>query len=350
MLLLEDKLSNEIKKFLKTEVKLRIAVAFIGDGASKLFGPKTEDVKIICNLTMGGTNPREIETLIKRFGRENVKQVDNLHAKLYIGAEYAIVGSSNMSANGLGIQPSALREAGYKFKLDQPSGKDGADWFDSLWSKASGISEQDLKIAQDRWKNRDRSRDGDWKSSSRDICDYDFDREDFPLITWYKPAEGHVVGESPESNCSYGGWPTFQEAGENSLDIECENDLHFLSPDRWILTFLRRRNGRLSWEQLSGQYYFDRWKYSNDCEDEENELTSFAIIRYEKKSGPFDITENLSSEFRKLLFESEKYQELLSNTYEGCWFAPRIALMRDFWKELQTLLCKRGRDIDFTVD
>ncbi|MBV5346794.1 phospholipase D family protein, partial [bacterium] len=182
MLLLENKLSKAIKDLLLTETKLRIAVAFIGDGACNLINQRADDVKIVCNLSMGGTNPNEIKEFIRRFGKKNVKHIDNLHAKLYIGTEYAIVGSANMSSNGLGTQPTALREAGYKFKVDQPSGKRSADWFDELWADACGITTKDLKNAEDKWNRRDRNRNGEVKTGSRDICDYDFDCKNFPLL------------------------------------------------------------------------------------------------------------------------------------------------------------------------
>ncbi|GAB3367137.1 hypothetical protein GCM10027395_25720 [Giesbergeria sinuosa] len=161
MLLLEDNLSREIKKLLSGDNTLRIAVAFIGNGASRLINPMARDVRIVCNLTMGGTNPVEVARLIEQFGKENIRQIDNLHAKLYISSEYAIVGSANMSNNGLGTQPNALREAGYKFNLDQPSGKRSLDWFHNLWESAHPITDQDLKETAEKWSRRNRARDGE---------------------------------------------------------------------------------------------------------------------------------------------------------------------------------------------
>lgn len=172
-LLLENKLSQEIRSLLMNETHLRIAVAFIGDGASQWINPNAIDVKITCSLAMNGTNPAEVEKLIQRFGAKNVKQIDNLHAKLYIGSEYAIVGSANLSANGLGTQPTALREAGYKFKLDKPSGECRLDWFDDLWADAREITAQDLQDAAEKWKRRDPVRNGGPKNNPQDICTYD---------------------------------------------------------------------------------------------------------------------------------------------------------------------------------
>ena len=82
MFLHEDRLTKAILHLLMTTPTLRIATAFIGTGASRLIGNQCTDAKIVCNLSMGSTNPQEIVTLIQRFGKSNVRQVNNLHAKL----------------------------------------------------------------------------------------------------------------------------------------------------------------------------------------------------------------------------------------------------------------------------
>ena len=77
------------------------AVAFWGRGAEELTrGIGHDNVKIICNLKSGGTNPYVIEVL----QHQNVRQNDLLHAKVYLGDNAAIVCSANASANGLGFE------------------------------------------------------------------------------------------------------------------------------------------------------------------------------------------------------------------------------------------------------
>lgn len=213
-LLLENKLSQEIRSLLMNETHLRIAVAFIGDGASQWINPNAIDVKITCSLAMNGTNPAEVEKLIQRFGAKNVKQIDNLHAKLYIGSEYAIVGSANLSANGLGTQPTALREAGYKFKLDQPSGKRSLDWFDDLWKGAREISDKDLKDAKEKWTGgRYTEQLSDlWKLEPLRIQDY--------MFAFYYDAKGDLTDAEEEQLFSAHGadveW--FEEGDYDNFD------------------------------------------------------------------------------------------------------------------------------------
>lgn len=338
MLLVENSLTQEIKNLLNNSTELRIAVAFIGDGAEALIGTQVSEAQIICNLSMGGTNPYEVQKLINRFGMNNVKHIDNLHAKLYIGDEYAIVGSANMSSNGLGVQPFALKEAGYKFQLNSESIEE-VDWFSSLWSSSKEISEDDLDTAKQNWERRNKVREGE-ELNSRNICDYNFDRDDFPLLAWYKSASGKVTENTSSNEVAYGGWSTLQEAAEHSIDIEGNNDIPLLMENRWIISFQKRKNATLEWEQLTGTYFFNSWIYDDD---EESNLISFATTKNGANSGPFKIDKEFSKEFRELLFNTKKYFELINDDFEGDYFYSRIDLMREFWKELQSILCKQKK-------
>lgn len=97
-----DKLRKAIEKLAKGK-KLRLAVAFWGTGSENLLGDALGgDIRIICNLKSGGTNPYVLEN----FPRDKVKQHDHLHAKVYIGEDKVVVTSANASANGLGLEGS----------------------------------------------------------------------------------------------------------------------------------------------------------------------------------------------------------------------------------------------------
>lgn len=305
MLLFENHLSHEINSLLMNENRLRIAVAFIGDGASQRINPNAKDVQIICNLTMNGTNPAEVQNLIHRFGSGSIKQIDNLHAKLYIGSEYAIVGSANLSANGLGTQPTALREAGYKFKLDQPSGRRSLDWFnDALWGDAREITPKDLKDAAERWKRRDFDRNGSWKSSLRSICDYDFDSEDFPLLVWIGNSDFDVIDDDLMGKSSLAGWGSLEDAVGSGVEIECDDDIDYLNRDRWILKFYPRINTRPFWQQLSGFVLMNSFKYPGS-----GELQSVVVVKKVPENYPFIIDSLFVEKFRDLLFKCKKYSE-----------------------------------------
>ena len=92
-----EKLQSEIRRFLKENASKCCAVAFIGKGTSSIING---DVRIVCNLFNNGTNPYEIESMIKRKNVQ-IRHLDNLHTKIYTTNEYAIWGSANMTDHAL---------------------------------------------------------------------------------------------------------------------------------------------------------------------------------------------------------------------------------------------------------
>lgn len=142
-----ERLSAEIS----TDSDIRLAVAFWGVGAAKALGlTKGRKTRVICNLMSGGTNPSEIKTL-QGLGID-VRKHPTLHAKIgIVGAGLSFVGSSNMSANGLGLEgreQSGWEEANVVFDhVDN----DLNVRFESLWGDATPITKSDLEAAQERW-------------------------------------------------------------------------------------------------------------------------------------------------------------------------------------------------------
>jgi hypothetical protein len=152
----------EIKKHVDESKEVRMAVAFWGEGAAEDLGllKKREAATVICNLKMGGTNPKEIRALMD--GGVRVSQCDTLHGKVYLFDRLAIVGSSNASANGLSLQGTELsgwHEA--NLVSDNPDVyADASSWFDNL--PAEKIEEKDLVAAEDAWSRRRRSARLNW--------------------------------------------------------------------------------------------------------------------------------------------------------------------------------------------
>lgn len=342
MFLFENELSDAIKNILKKESDLYIAVAFIGDEASQWINPNAKNIKIICNLTMGGTNPAEVKEIMNKFGIGNIKQIDNLHAKLYIGSEHVIVGSANMSNNGLGTQPNALREAGYKFKRDQPSGQRSLDWFYKLWESAHPITHQDLKDAAEKWSQRDRVRNGNWKSHFKDICKYNFERNDFPLITWYKNYD-NSISEKLKEGRSEKEVRELEEKIYHSIDIECQSDLQHLTRGRCILMYQQTKAGLVA-KKSSGLTVYKSHsiivEQAYHLDDEPN--IDIDVMLCDEVDPIFGLNQQPIYEKFRNLINQDKYRLLRDyENGENCWFHPRIELMRQFWKELQGQICQK---------
>ncbi len=171
-------LSTEIDAILKQD-GLRLAVAFWGSGANARIA--SAEGRIICNLQSGGTNPHVIKELISR--NINVRQCNDLHAKVYIGRTRTIICSANVSTNGLGMEnkeAAGWREAGVITETTVAI----EEWFDALWDEHStNIDSTSLKIAIANWKARQIKK-------AQPVKSFSFAIDTMPLLTCYGDTEG----------------------------------------------------------------------------------------------------------------------------------------------------------------
>ncbi len=156
MFLSDDTYLKKLEAQLANARRASIAVAFWGKGAEKVFAHwKGDSLRIICNLAMGGTNPEAIKALSKLKNVE-IQQLDNLHAKVAITEHAVLIGSANVSANGLGFEGGECtrwHEAG--LLSDAVDHMQAARvWFDALWSRAYQVKDIDLEDARIKWQSR----------------------------------------------------------------------------------------------------------------------------------------------------------------------------------------------------
>jgi hypothetical protein len=105
-----EKTTGELKALLKGVQDAWLVVSYWGEGAESHLGIDETGPfrpKIICNLESGACNPHVISRLIK--SKCEVWSNPKLHAKVFWNPNRAIVGSSNLSANGLGFEGSQVR-------------------------------------------------------------------------------------------------------------------------------------------------------------------------------------------------------------------------------------------------
>jgi hypothetical protein len=104
----EDKVAPAFRRAMKNDATAAIAVPFWGKGAIELLGlHRGQKLQIVCNIDHPGCNPHEIEA-IRKLGLK-VWTHPRLHAKLYVTKTIAIIGSSNVSSNGLAMEGRAAR-------------------------------------------------------------------------------------------------------------------------------------------------------------------------------------------------------------------------------------------------
>lgn len=138
---------------------VRCAVAFWGDGAFKaLFGTKTRASKarVICDLSMGGTNPEEL-VLLGAPDNAKLKHLSGLHAKLYLSNAGMVVTSANASNRGIGfVEPAALTECGTAHRPNTTAFRRAVKWFETIWKSADDVDPKALTAARAAWARRPR--------------------------------------------------------------------------------------------------------------------------------------------------------------------------------------------------
>ncbi|KAF2991124.1 phospholipase D family protein [Methylocystis sp. MJC1] len=149
-------LSSKILDLLSFE-HVQCAVAFWGDGAAKILkesSPKHwKTARIICDLSMGGTYPPELEKL-GAPGNEKLRYLNGLHAKVYISDGGAVIASANMSSNGIGFAErgqAGLIEAGTFHAREEPAWDEITSWFNRAFADAKLIDKDALGLAWRRW-------------------------------------------------------------------------------------------------------------------------------------------------------------------------------------------------------
>lgn len=85
----------------------KVAVAYVGTGWRKYISA-THLQEIVLSPTLG-SNPKAIEELIEEIGLDRVHFLDELHSKIYLAEKAALLGSCNLSDNG--ISDAGLLEA-----------------------------------------------------------------------------------------------------------------------------------------------------------------------------------------------------------------------------------------------
>ena len=151
---------KEIEKLIKESTTVCFAVAYWGKNSDSLLlqFPNVK-MRIICNLLSGGTNPEPIKKL-RCCENVEVRRLDNLHAKVILNETTAIIGSANLSTNGLNHEndedPGWI-EAGITTK-DSVQIEEVTDWFESQWSQTKEITPSNLDTAQKNWNKRRKTR------------------------------------------------------------------------------------------------------------------------------------------------------------------------------------------------
>lgn len=232
MFLTADNYLKSVEGLLDDSKAIDIAVAFWGQGAELLIPQTGKKLRILCNLAMGGTNPKVIKDL-QAYPSIEIKALNRLHAKVMIGDQQAIIGSANCSANGLNYEGDELKgwyEAGYRI-YDATQLEHMQTWFDSLWVDAEPITESMLNDAARIWAQRSQTRRFKTEGQLLNMPLEDLARRDVSVLFWRNEfserAEQHFEAikksaGNPELTTAWGvyeDWFDDLQVGQTIIDV-----------------------------------------------------------------------------------------------------------------------------------
>ena len=167
--LIDNQILDRIRKIVsnpKLQKKpLHIAVAYWGKnsiretGLQERINQNPDNTKVICDIKSGACNPKPVEQLLK--SGIGVKTGENMHAKVWVCGDEVIVGSANVSANGLGFDDKGSnlmnREAAVYIR-NKEFAETVTTWFERTWKDSDCVHEEDIDWARKHWKLRRNSK------------------------------------------------------------------------------------------------------------------------------------------------------------------------------------------------
>ncbi len=271
-----------------------IAVAYIGKDWRK-FIPEPKKLKCIVISPTLGTNPNAVSDLVNEIGWDKVEFLDELHAKVYIGAKSVVSGSANLTHNGL--SGYGLYELCSVTKNTEHL-ETYRTYFNDLKSKAvtlySTITAKKERLTElyRLWGKAVANSIAVSEPLQTKFEDFELLSNDHFYVSWYQSAD-----------CEY------------SSDVEAisdfiESDMHFLPTDnikknKWVLMW-QKTNSDTADKRVKPTWLYIHDLFDNGIKDQGYEYTTVAIERndLEKPAEPFRLTPEVI-EALKLAVESE---------------------------------------------
>ena len=293
---------GEIQKAVRRCKPSKIAVAYIGADWNTFIQDTLSLSAIIVSPTFG-SNPRAIMAVAKKIGWDKIYFLDELHAKTYIGSSSAVIGSANLTSNGLsgkGLVELCVELSGNKSLCEINQ------FFDNLLDKA-----QKQYPTIDKKKERIKELERIWDASiangtikrkqkiKRSFSDFELLGNDHLYVLWFQPVD-----------CEY-------SEDVKTIKSFMTDDIHFSKNDK-----VKKNKWALVWRitdsnkpHASAKPY---WLYiheiiENGVVDKGYEYPKCAIQRNDMKvpSPPFDLTPEIVSVFKLAIQENEIAEYLI---------------------------------------
>ncbi len=297
---------NDIRKAVNDCKPLKIAVAYIGADWQTFIPDVSRLESIIVSPTIG-SNPWAIADLVRKIGWEKVAFLDELHAKTYIGRNAAVLGSANLTRNGLGAE--GLVELCAEVNATE-SLKKVNKVFDDLKKRAqkqyptTTSKKSQLKVLEQTWGAAIANRIVRVKNNIPDFSDFEQLGEDHFYILWYQP-----------DNCEY-------SDDIKAIESLINNDIHFARTDKveknkWALVW-RITDSNKPHKSARPDWLYIHEIFENGVVDDGYEYPKCAIQRkdLDVPTPPFEITAEVVDAFKRAVQEMDIAKYLVQNEHK----------------------------------
>jgi hypothetical protein len=283
---------SEIADAIRTCQPTRIAVAYIGADWRDYIEYPSRIEQIVISPTLG-SNPNAIMDLSKALPWEKIIFLDELHAKIYLGAKSAVIGSANLTANGLcgeklvecSLTTTAREDRERLAKFLDEIVRRATSQYPTTASKLERVAK-----LQSIWNNAfSRGIIKPQIARVRSIHDFQLTSTEEFYVLWYMNAD---YDYSPELE---------------RIKSRIASEIHFHPEDepkenRFVLTWRKTAHDAVDGRtKPSWMYIHEIFREAIVAED--YEYTTAAIQRNDLESPPepFEITDELAERFSKVI-------------------------------------------------
>lgn len=285
----------------------KIAVAYIGVDWQTYIPDLGCLESIIVSPTIG-SNPWAITDLVKQIGWEKVDFLDELHAKTYVGKNSAVIGSANLTRNGLGSEglvelcvevngEESLKKVNKTFNaLKRRAQKQ----YPTITSKKSRLRELEQKwgeaIANRIFRNEN--------NNTHSFMDFELLGEEHFYVLWYQPTD-----------CEY-------SEDINAIQSLMTDELHFAANDKpeknkWVFAW-RITDASKPHKSAKAHWMYIHEVFDDGVINEGYEYPKCAIQRndLEVPNPPFELTDDVVECFKKVVQKEEISKFLIQDNSE----------------------------------
>ena len=321
----------------------KIAVAFIGyDYDNYIDEACLKSLESIILSPTEGSNPKAISQLVKSIGWGKVYFLSRLHAKMYIGKDATIVGSSNLSRNGLIGDESGLYEICVKIE----SRNELDEIFNEILNEARKefpTEKSKQKALDDLYRTFNKRKLAKLEYDSNDCSDfkdYEWSKDEHFYLTYYGSGEGKYTVNTKKSI-----------DGDND-----EDSISFVEDDeivenKWVLCWQCQNNGnKVNKRTKPSWLYIDKIipKGFDDGKYEDGTKSPYTKLAVQLKNfssnrplPPFEITKDFIESFRNVI-EQEKYELLFNNNHYVASSEEILDIMPEFLADIKKDMIKKS--------